>query len=308
MRPDIDPRIVGLPLTWGAIAYSPSTRRQNYSFHAPEQAWAEADALRKLGMHDGRILISGNATYLGLAISENGFCCPASSGTYGTPEEAEKQALECCKNYSGEDCKVVLLFYTPNGYTYINDPSVPRPPIWGSDWRRIRTQSLQTSLTTPIEGNNTIPPQPVNPPLSPQPPSPYRWGWIFGVIADLAIGLALILDKAWGTVTPTLTPGAVLIQCLIYLGVLLCPLSGLLTAHETGHLKASGISGFIEGAIWGIGYGFITFYEDTIVKTGHIPTDLLILNLFAIAVFGVIGGILGILVGIVGGLIGRKLH
>ena len=98
-----------LRLSYGAIAYSPSTARYGWSYRASDRATAEKVALEKCGTNDASILVWGNSTYLALAVADG--------GAYGwawdaKPRAARKRALSEC---TGPNPRIAVLFDTRRG-------------------------------------------------------------------------------------------------------------------------------------------------------------------------------------------------
>src|SRR5690348_2692795 len=103
---------------FGAIAYSPATRRYGWSYNVQGQANAEETAMCNCGASDAIILVWGHHTYLALALAENG---GYGAGWDTKPERAKQQALAACP---GTACQIVLFLHTRRG-VIIQPRSVP---------------------------------------------------------------------------------------------------------------------------------------------------------------------------------------
>jgi serine/threonine-protein kinase len=95
--------------SFGAIAYSPSTRRYSWSYGQPDQMTAEQAARKYCEAHDATILCWGHNTALALALSAD--------GSYGfawgeDAADVRRRALQACQ---GTNCHIVLLYHTWKG-------------------------------------------------------------------------------------------------------------------------------------------------------------------------------------------------
>ncbi len=133
-----------------------------------------------------------------------------------------------------------------------------------------------------------------------------RWGAPWGVIAALAVGGAVALARALGIAGNAITPGTILIESLVYLVVLICPLCGLLAARQTGRVRSGALAAFVVGALWVLAITIGVFYEDAVPKLSHESVVVLIAAyLVGLLVLAPIGGLIGGVLGALGGLVGR---
>lgn len=106
---------------YGAIAYSSSTGRYGYSYNHATLAKAEADAERRCGVRDCRIVVSGSNTYLALARGRN---YAWGSGRNESKNDAVREALDRCGGHTS-DYHLQIAFHT-NG-SFVEDTGyVPR--------------------------------------------------------------------------------------------------------------------------------------------------------------------------------------
>jgi serine/threonine protein kinase len=178
-------------------------------------------------------------------------------------------------------------------------PSMPQPAYRPAD----------SAFSPP---GSFIPPGYVLPQPSPKrfQPEDYRaarrWGVPCGVIAALAVGGAVSLTRALGIAGNAITPSTILIESLVYLVVLICPLCGLLAARQTGRVRSGVLAAFVVGALWVLAITIGVFYEDAVPKLSHESVVVLIAAyLVGLLVLAPIGGLIGGVLGALGGLVGR---
>jgi len=94
---------------WGAIAYSSSTGRSGYSYHHGDRSSAEQAARDFCGAADAVIVISDGWRWIALAVASNGAC---GAGWGGNGDQAARHAENTCRQYGGQDPRIVYCFHT----------------------------------------------------------------------------------------------------------------------------------------------------------------------------------------------------
>jgi hypothetical protein len=98
---------------WGAIAYSPATRRHGYAFRWDDQASAEARARAECGAPDTIIVASASGNYtLTLATAPDGSW---GSAINANPTYAQREALTNCP---GAGPHIQLVLHPINGLQF----------------------------------------------------------------------------------------------------------------------------------------------------------------------------------------------
>lgn len=253
---------------YGAIAYSPSTRRFGWSFNCPDQANAEAQARSQIGVADAITLGWGSNSYLALALAEDG------SYGYGWDESAFGAADRAMNACTGKNPQLVALVDTIRGM-------VPRP---GTDLNR--KKALQREDT----------------------PVARRWGIGGGIIAALAVGAAALLADVWTrSVTSNMLPIFQALESLGVLLCILCgALAARKTGRVwTGVRAAQYVATFWSLAL---ALAILAGAGDLQRLAHGISALLVLADVVTTVVFVIIGILVGMALGALGGLVGRRFH
>jgi hypothetical protein len=254
---------------YGAIVYSPSTRRYAYSFNCSNAGEAEAHARTHCGAPDAVVVAHGVNYYLALAVADDG---AYGAGWDADPTGAAQRALASC---SGPNCHLTVVVDTRSGPVPMDGARPPRPA---------RTKWFQPDDYRVA----------------------FRWGVPAGGVAAVAVGVAALLANASG---PSVTPGMRLVsEALVYLGGLLCLLCGVFAARATGRARTGALAAWRVGALWALAVLVaIFYYNGGIQQLQRAPSGSDVVSTVVTAlIFLIIGAFVGMGLGALGGLVGRN--
>jgi hypothetical protein len=280
-----DMEIVGATLAqrarqqkYGAIVYSPSTRRHGYSFNCSSADEAATLARNQCGAPDAGVVAQGHNFYLALALADGG---AYGAGWAADPKSAAQYALANC---SGPNPHLTIVVDTGSGAVPMNGavPANGAVPMNGAVPARVKRFQ----------------------------PEDYRvaflWGVPGGLAAALAVGLAVVLTNASGRPSASGT-NPVIVAC-IYLGGFLCLLCGALAARKTGRARTGVLAAQPVAVLWALALLLSMFYDSGgTQQLQRAPSQSDIApSVGAALIFLILGVFVGMALGALGGLVGRK--
>lgn len=265
---------------WGAIAYSPSTRRTGCVTGYDSQALAERAALAQCGAPDAFVIQSvGGDMGLAVAVADDGGWA---WGANASDSQARREALS---RLPKPGARIVAYIHPSQNVLVVEDDSPP-----------------------PVPG--AVAPLPARPRSISSQRQAWRWGGLLGLIAALAMVSGVALTAIWQvSAKDASAPRGLLILGLTYLVALLCPLGGFLTARETGRVREAVRAGFITGVLWTVAAVAGIAWEQTRTAPNHGSPGAVALGYgLAALIFLPLGGLIGAALGALGGLAGRGFH